>query len=393
MGKAATDSSVCERVSAIIREEIVAGTFTPGMRLPTVRELSRLHGASPVSVMQAIDRLAQQGYLDRKQRQGVRVTARDCWQVHLKHLAIAIGVASNLTSGLMRSRRSLAGMLHAESLLERAGCRVSFHGCVSYPYGDGLRRAWIPPRQLPGLGQADALIAAGVYEANYLGSLRELGLPVVVYDLDATSMRCDSVCVDDTGSGFALTELLIQSGFRDIAFLGSALNISDRQRLWNYDPCLLLRADGYRLAMRAHGLAEHLYFAEAGKPVDAVVAAARQALPDCRAFVVNGPGAKACEAIPGVTIARWADIGDTEGWAVDEFIAGIDFARMGEEAVRLVEARLSDRTTPIRRSLIWPTFSLRRGGSLVAGAAARWNRTTNPARSSNAAISTVCTAT
>lgn len=361
-----------DRVAAILRDEVTAGTYGAGSQLPPVRTLVRQHGASLVTVVQAIELLAQQGYLVRRPRQGVFVAERSAWQVRAKHVAIATGVPSSYAARTLRGSHYLAGMQQAESLLERSGWRISFHGCVHYPYGDGIRRAWVPPHEQPGLGQAEAIIAAGIYETAYLGSLRELGLPVVVYDLDASDLRCDSACVDDAGSAFALTALLIEAGCREIAFLGSALNIPDRQRQWNHDPCLQRRADGYRLAMRAHGLAQRLFFAEPGKPADTVVEIARTALPDCRAFVVNGPSAKACAALAGARFARWTAADEADPWPVDGVVASIDFARMGEEVVRLLEHRLAERTAAVQRTLIWPEITVRHAGRTMA--ADYWNR-------------------
>ncbi|MFD0891671.1 GntR family transcriptional regulator, partial [Streptosporangium algeriense] len=53
------DDSSIVRLAAMLRDE--AGRLRPGDRLPSSRELMRLHGVSPVTVSRALSRLAAEG--------------------------------------------------------------------------------------------------------------------------------------------------------------------------------------------------------------------------------------------------------------------------------------------------------------------------------------------
>ncbi|HYG74240.1 MAG TPA: GntR family transcriptional regulator [Planctomycetota bacterium] len=63
------------RILEKLRDEIVAGRFLPGSRLPTRDELSRNFRASRVTIQRALDRLNAEGFIESRRRGGTSVTA------------------------------------------------------------------------------------------------------------------------------------------------------------------------------------------------------------------------------------------------------------------------------------------------------------------------------
>jgi GntR family transcriptional regulator len=64
------------QVSRDLRHQIEDGGLEPGARLPTERELAELYGVSRITVRQALDSLARDGFITRKQGSGTFVSER-----------------------------------------------------------------------------------------------------------------------------------------------------------------------------------------------------------------------------------------------------------------------------------------------------------------------------
>jgi GntR family transcriptional regulator len=60
----------------LLREKIVSGELEPGDKLPTELELIEQYGVSRITVRQALQALADEGLIERKQGRGTVVTAR-----------------------------------------------------------------------------------------------------------------------------------------------------------------------------------------------------------------------------------------------------------------------------------------------------------------------------
>ena len=73
-------------VKDALRNRIVAGEFPPGSRLPTLRDLSRQLGLSPVTLQKATNQLAREGFLKPMGSQGTFVSENP---PHLCRYAIA----------------------------------------------------------------------------------------------------------------------------------------------------------------------------------------------------------------------------------------------------------------------------------------------------------------
>jgi GntR family transcriptional regulator len=61
------------RLRQALRERVISGEWRPGDQIPTIRQLGELYGVSRVTVVQALDTLAQEGVLIRWQGKGIFV--------------------------------------------------------------------------------------------------------------------------------------------------------------------------------------------------------------------------------------------------------------------------------------------------------------------------------
>jgi DNA-binding LacI/PurR family transcriptional regulator len=356
-------ASAREELAHIIRQQIFSGKLEPGAKLESARSLTKRHGFGYTTTVAALGLLDQEGYVVVRPRKGTYISEQGARRVQSPRIKILTGLYAGAAS-LSAERSHLDGMEIVERKLMASGSVVSFQGCVCYPYGDSMRE-YVPLRHL-GVEDADAIIAAGLYDMTFLGSLHDLKKPVIVYDLDASALRVDSTCIDDTGSAFEMTSLLIKRGHRKIAFLGEQKNTRQRNQYWNYDPCLLRRADGYSLAMRTHGLAEHLFFKENAKDGAKTISRALAAIPGCDAFVKTGCFDLSAIASEKTAIATWTPKGMAFAWPGVAIIAECDFDQMGEAVLKLLDERLANPEAPIQRAVIRPKIKVWKKGKLEA---------------------------
>ena len=358
--------SAVEQFAGTIREQIRFGEFAPGAKLPPLRTLTGQFNTSHTTIIRAMEILAAEGFLQTRERDGTYVSDRTNWKADSLVVRILSGGDIGPVSVDFRwDRPHLRGIDRVSRELTASGSSVSFQSCVCYPYGNAVRE-YVPLRRL-GAESADALLAVGLYDMSFLATLHELQKPVIVYDLDASSLRMDSACIDDAGSAFEMTSMLVKRGFRKIAFLGGQLNTRDRQELWNYDPCLLRRADGYTLAMRAHGLPAHVFFDEHANGTQETIRRAQTALPGCEAFVTKDlTPAFSSLATPGTAVATWIAKGTTHAWPGLAILAECDFEAMGEAVLKLLEERLANPKAPIQRTVLRPAIRVWKEGKSVA---------------------------
>ena len=101
--------------------------------------------------------------------------------------------------------------------------------------------------QLPALGtgrKVDGLIFLGNLQSSYIQTVVDSGLPCVLLDFHIPNAKLDCVVSDNIEGGCALTEHLLEQGFREIGFVGSIQHTSS----------IMDRYLGYQRAMRTAGL-------------------------------------------------------------------------------------------------------------------------------------------
>lgn len=64
------------RIAADLRQKIADGTYPPGSRLPTIRELAETYDVSEEPVRTALRTLEDEGWTEGQQGKGVFVSAR-----------------------------------------------------------------------------------------------------------------------------------------------------------------------------------------------------------------------------------------------------------------------------------------------------------------------------
>lgn len=340
-----------------LRSRIRSGEIEPGARLESVREIARRGRYGPPTVIRAIEVLVEEGYLITRKRQGVYVAGRDLWKPRTRHIAILTGVPSPDSPQHLRKSSHLSGVLLCQDRMLASGRRVTIQGCVHSPHSPDPR-TYIAPRDL-GLKGVDALVVAGMCDTAYLTSLLDLKIPIISYDLDATDARMDSAFLDDVGSAFEMTTCLIKQGHRSIIHVGMARNAPTRELLFRFSPCTERRADGYRLAMRQHGLEPRVFHPEWGQGVGEALATGFASTPDCTAALTQSPCRLPDFGGREVVFGTWWSKSLPDWPEHYGIIAECDFERMGEEVCEILEKRLEKPDGPIQRQMIHPEIRTR----------------------------------
>lgn len=140
MGKSealAGTSSLPEEVARVLREEIDAGTFEPGARLPTEQKLSERFNVSRPVIREAVSRLKYDGLVTSHQGRGVFVAANatcHAFRIELNalqgrqdlrdilELRMTLEAEAAALAALRRKRAHLATMAEAITALEQAVC-------------------------------------------------------------------------------------------------------------------------------------------------------------------------------------------------------------------------------------------------------------------------------
>ncbi len=109
----ASNVPVYEQIANGLRAELVAGQFSPGDKLPTVRVLAIDLGVHHNTVAQAYRRLADEGWLELRRHRGATVQARSAQRRNVGpekfSRALRELLAKTLAEGL--SRKALMGEL------------------------------------------------------------------------------------------------------------------------------------------------------------------------------------------------------------------------------------------------------------------------------------------
>lgn len=107
-----------------IRRSIVNGTYAPGSRIPPRLDLAEDFGASSATIQKAVDRLAQQGFLETRDRAGTFVCERLPHQMRVALVFPAQPGSAETTSRFWKTIRMAAEGLGAQERIE-VRC---FHG-------------------------------------------------------------------------------------------------------------------------------------------------------------------------------------------------------------------------------------------------------------------------
>jgi DNA-binding LacI/PurR family transcriptional regulator len=215
-------------------EQIEQGVFKPDDRIPTEEEFVRVTGLARATIRQAIQNLANMGYLSRKRRLGTFVISRSSEGEKRTIVGILVpdirsGYAPELARGAedeaAKNRHSLIlcntddlfvkADIHADRLIENG-----VNGVIFIPTA-----------------------ATSAKNRRIVEKLTRRNIPVVLADRAIPDMKVDLVTTDNFQGAYGLTRYLILKGHRKIAIALSSLFSTERQRL-----------EGYKKALSDHGI-------------------------------------------------------------------------------------------------------------------------------------------
>ncbi len=206
-----------EHLANVLRVEIVDADQGQTVRLPTERELGRLHGTSRVTIRKAMDILEREGLIERAPSRGTLTVPKAIrqWKRLRQDRVIHVVTGWQPLTGPLSAPyygRIYQGVL---SRCEQTGYRpkpqqISVHRTQ---LSNDLR----PPKTDMTLG----VILLGLTHEAIIQFYVDQGFPVVVIDHWTTNPRADSIIVDCFGEGQIAADLLIRHGHTQFFFVGN----------------------------------------------------------------------------------------------------------------------------------------------------------------------------
>ncbi len=225
-----------------LRERILAGSYPPGMRLPTELELAQEHQISRVTVRQALSLLVNEGLLQRVQGRGTFVCQSPLVsEAKVQRGEKRIGVVLNRPSTAQLNTDILIGV-------EQAAKSHGYHISFTYTEENQEQQARDIVRLL-----ADHISGLIIFPlSNTLRDesvwrLQAEHVPFVLIDRYFPDLQCSYVGADNFAGGYRATEHLLILGHTRISFVNphpeNLLTTSVHDR-WQ----------GYRHALATYGV-------------------------------------------------------------------------------------------------------------------------------------------
>jgi DNA-binding LacI/PurR family transcriptional regulator len=242
-----------QQLSRLLTAQIAGGRYRPGAAIPPERQLCALYGVSITTVRQAVLDLVDRGLVERGVGRGTFVLERR--QAGARGLRLGLVSTHELSISDPSMTPIVAAMQEASGA---AGASLThIHQEVPGPMAaflDGVIRR----RDADGL----ILFTHQPLHAQDMEGLAASGTPYVVFNryLESPPMNC--VVIDDAAATERAVDYLYRLGHRRIVHLAGQQHITIGRD----------RAEGYRAAMRRHGLEP--WVIDAGWRVDDGYAAA-----------------------------------------------------------------------------------------------------------------------
>ncbi len=223
------------QLKSILQQQIDSGSLQPGDMLPSLRQLCEQYGVSMITVRRALQELTREGRLQGQQGIGTFVTARNR---HARLVMVILGFHgeewrrnSTIFGDLVGGAATIAWEHEALFSVSKAGpgrrTADVLTSILDERFFDGLLiriLSDITPQDL------EPVLAAQ--------------MPYVVIKRHIPGLPINCVVVDDAEAAAQATAHLIARGRRRIAFICPLSTTVGRER-----------AEGYRRALAAHGLA------------------------------------------------------------------------------------------------------------------------------------------
>ena len=210
-----------ESIAARLREEIASGKFLPGERLPSLDTFSETFRVNRLTVRKAIEILRDEGLVYAIPAQGTYVR-----QVQEAASASGAGRAQGAGSARHSARKSrVVGLLsqvlvpanfgpYHQEIIAGINEALPEYGANLLIYAVGMMR----PEELAEIRDSaptDAMIYMGPFDRMLLARLVRSGPPAVLVDFEARGLPCDSICIDNELGGYAVGQLLLETGCGD----------------------------------------------------------------------------------------------------------------------------------------------------------------------------------
>ncbi len=231
------------RIYLELRESLSTGTYDQGGKLPSESELVKQFGASRPTVRRALAQLESEGFVEKRMGSGTVVKNRNARKSFVFGLLIPELGMTEIFEPICQ------GMSQGHF----GGQHELLWGPTSIPDGskeaqaENLCRYYIE-RKVSGVFFAPMELFAGRDEVNLsiARALDEANIPIVLLDRDLClypeRSKYDLVGIDNRRAGYVLTEHLLLSGARRVAFFARPFSAHTVDA----------RMDGYRGALHAH---------------------------------------------------------------------------------------------------------------------------------------------
>lgn len=225
-----------------LRDALDDGTYEPGGKLPSEQELAGSFGASRPTIRRALAQLESEGYIEKRMGAGTRVAERNQHRNHVFGLLIpdlgSTEIFEPICQGIAQGQHELlwGPMLVSDGSKESKEAQAE-HLCRYY-IERKVSGVFFAPIELTPSGDA---VNLGIIRA-----LEEAKIPIILLDRDICHYpersRFDLVGIDNRRAGYLITEHLLLSGSKRVAFFARPFSAHT----------VHARIDGYRAAIYAH---------------------------------------------------------------------------------------------------------------------------------------------
>ena len=312
----------------LIKTQVKAGDLLAHQRLPGMRTLRDKYGMSLATVQRALAELCNESVLYSQTGNGTFVAP-----VHreTKHIGMLCGMGINMLEDSMYS--SLMKVIQTKALVDDKmvtlfQAKKKNNGQYSYFDTQSIIRH-----------EVDVLILVNVVNLGLVVSLKQLGIPIIVTDLDATDIGVHSVYFDNESSSYDMTRKLADDGHKEIWFIGGLEQTDSR-----FDLCRRQRYTGWRLGCRSKDIPARvdLYLKRFGNfdTLKERVERALQNNPAPTAIVAEDADTvkRVFESIGiAVEVATWIGNPEYQNMLSSlRYLAPCDFAKLGHESYDLL---------------------------------------------------------
>lgn len=334
---------LAEVISRKIRDEIVAGTYGPGDKIPSERELERMFQVSRVTVNRALTRLHACGLVERHRGSGTYVVRT---HAELPQSAVSRKLVAYIAAGA-----KVRGDVYVSSGQEGMCNELNKNGrdlVTRFYYSEEDYLA-----ELSSLAESSFDAALIWHRASQEGDrlLRQLmdrGVRFVLLDSYSGDLACDYVVTDNTHGAQQMVRYLVSQGHRDIVYM--TRRVAGLSSLES-------RQVGFIQEMLANGLPltheSICTFDESEdsleRAVDSILSSPRRRTAifvanDLHAFDVYYALKKRGLSVPGdISLAGFDDIDRSRHFEVPLTTVAQDFYEMGRTAASIVQRRPHER--------------------------------------------------